>query len=123
MQADGREVEHGLDAGRHNLVEHALRDPRRDGDDGHVDPLLPHDLRELAHVVDSDLGAADFAPDLLAVVVEERDDFEVRLAEAVVVGERGAEVARADDAYAVRAVEPEYLRQASATRWTSSAAT
>src|SRR6185503_11280285 len=59
---------------------------------------------------DEKFCVTDPATDLLSIVIEQRDYREVRLAEAVVVRECSTKPAGAHNAYAMRIVEPEYLR-------------
>ena len=56
--------------------------------------VAPHELPQLADVVDRH-AAARLLPDLVAQVVEQRRDLEPFLAEAGIVGEREPEVAGA----------------------------
>src|SRR5437867_10445727 len=82
----------------------------RHRDDGDADAVAPRDFLQIVDIVDRD-AAARLLADLLAQIVEQREDLETFLAKPGIVGKREAEIARAHDRDAQLAIEPEDLTQ------------
>src|SRR5204863_5367694 len=109
VQRRGREVQHGLDSRRHDLVENSLRRLRGHSDHHHVDRLVANHLSHVLNVMDENARLADPFADLLPVVVEDCGNHEIRLFEAVVIRQRRAQPAGAENAYTMRTIETKYF--------------
>ena len=96
----------------HDLIDDRLRVRRGNGDDRDVEPLAPRDALQFLDVVDGH-AATRLVADLVVRRVEERGNLEAFLAEAGIVREREAEIARADNRDAQAPVEPEDLAEVS----------
>src|SRR5579862_774544 len=86
------EVQHRLDAGGDDEIEHLLRGGGRHRDDGDADALALRDLLQIVDVVDRHT-VLRLLPDLFFHRVEQRGDLEAFLPEAGIVGQRETEIA------------------------------
>lgn len=95
LHLDWRKVPDALDAGIDEQVGHALRKGSRHRDDANLDVALLDDGLEAADILHLDV--VDRAADDVRVLVEERDEVKAERHEVLVVRERDAEMADADD--------------------------
>src|SRR5262245_26422043 len=100
-----REVQDGLDSGGDQLVDHALGGLGGYRDDGELQVPPLHLAREVAHRENRD-AVHGFAP-LALIVVEDPEDPEALLGEALVVEERRAEVPEPDERDLPLPIEPQ----------------
>ena len=95
LEDDRREVEHSLDAGHHEAVDHGLGILDGHAEDREFDGFLGDEFLQVRVGENRDghsTGAGGFR-----IRVERGDDFESFLLEAMIAQQRGAEIPRADE--------------------------
>src|SRR2546429_1936641 len=105
LDAGGREVQDGFDAGRDQLIRDRLRGLYGHRDDRDLDAPSLHLAAEIA--AREDRGRLDLGRDLRRIHVEDGRDAEPLAGEAPVVEQGRAEIAEADECHRPLAIEAE----------------
>jgi hypothetical protein len=105
MEANRGKIQNCFNARSHHLVQNALSNPRRHGNNCDVDSLFLYGPGDSLDVVDHDLRVADPGSDLILIGVKQGNNSKIGLRKSVIVSQRDSQVSGTKNPDPMRSVQ------------------